>query len=63
MSTNRFRRFQSVKILTGKYAGLAGSVLECRDGTSMVKLEIQGTLNDVVIDEAVWLKFEQVDAL
>lgn len=63
MSENRFRRFQSVKILTGKYAGLAGSVLECRDSTSMVKVEIQGMLNDVVIDEVVWLKFEQVDAL
>lgn len=60
---SKFINFQSVKVLTGKYAGMAGSVVECRDALGRVKLEIQGVQDDVAVNKMVWFKFEQVEIL
>lgn len=60
---SRFRGFQSIKVLTGKYEGLVGSVVECRDDTEMVKVEIQGMQNDLLINKTGWFKFVQVEEL
>lgn len=60
---SKFINFQSVKVLTGKYAGMAGSVVECHDTHGRVKLEIQGVQDDVAVNKMVWFKFEQVEIL
>lgn len=57
----KFKGLQAVKILTGKYATAVGTVLDARDQTMMVKVSIQGVINDVVVDEVVWLKYSQVE--
>jgi transcription antitermination factor NusG len=53
---------KSVKILTGKYAGLAG-VVEKMGENGSVKVHIEGVANDEPVNATVWLKAAQWEAL
>lgn len=54
---------QTVKILTGKYQGGAGVVLEDREETGMVKVSISGFINGEPVNGEFWLKKSQVELL
>lgn len=56
-----FKPHQSLKIKTGKFAGLTGTVMECNEDEQKVLLEIKGVSNDVSIDETRWFNFQQVE--
>lgn len=53
---------KSVKILTGKYAGLVGVVEEVREN-GQVRVNIQGVANGQPINALVWLKAAQLEVI
>lgn len=60
---SKFYVHSSVKILTGKYAGLVGAVIHADDEKQSIKVLFQGTFNDAPIDKEVAFKYAQVEAL
>lgn len=60
---SNFRIHNAVKVLTGKYAGLVGSVTKINQEKKTVKVLFQGSFNNEVIDTEVYFKFEQLEAL
>jgi len=51
------------RIVTGKYAGLMGSVIEHREETEMVKVKIEGLHQGEEINVEPWMKEIQVEGV
>lgn len=51
------------RIVSGKYAGLMGSVIEHRQQTSMVLIHIEGLHQGEAIKGEFWLKVSQVEGV
>lgn len=54
---------QSVRILAGKYKGLAGEVVATDDENDTVSVRVFGVVEDVPTDETVDLKSSSVGAM
>jgi len=51
---------KDVKIVSGKYAGLVGSVEEVKTN-GMARVKVAGVLNNEPLDVTVWLRKKQLE--
>lgn len=59
----KFRPHEVLTFTAGKYAGLAGEVLEFRPDTQMVRLHVAGVKDGQTVDFKAWFKAKQTERL